>query len=221
MRWCRPYVLTLVPHHFSCLYGCNLVRTHTLPEHSSIAFSGTLSLSQDLSMFRKAVSRVIRQPLGARSFGIEIKQVARMATCKVSSEVDAETIDSIIIGKGLPKLKQLKGFAGIERYFCKEHLDYKVIWPYGSTMKLILFWCLKNISQISTLTVGWVNFSEQIIVSFQGLQNFKTYMEVHEKDMEEKFIEASKLSTTSTMEFQNFVSNKYGSFGYEDRSWSS
>mmetsp|Transcript_33608 Transcript_33608/g.56983 ORF Transcript_33608/g.56983 Transcript_33608/m.56983 type:complete len:186 (+) Transcript_33608:196-753(+) len=185
MRWCRPYVLTLVPHHFSCLYGCNLVRTHTLPEHSSIAFSGTLSLSQDLSMFRKAVSRVIRQPLGARSFGIEIKQVARMATCKVSSEVDAETIDSIIIGKGLPKLKQLKGFAGIERYFCKEHLDYK------------------------------------IIVSFQGLQNFKTYMEVHEKDMEEKFIEASKLSTTSTMEFQNFVSNKYGSFGYEDRSWSS
>jgi len=99
MRWCRPYVLTLVPHHFSCLYGCNLVRTHTLPEHSSIAFSGTLSLSQDLSMFRKAVSRVIRQPLGARSFGIEIKQVARMATCKVSSEVDAETIDSIIIGK--------------------------------------------------------------------------------------------------------------------------
>jgi len=50
-------------------------------------------------------------------------------------------------------LKQLKGFAGIERYFCKEHLDYK------------------------------------IIVSFQGLQNFKTYMEVHEKDMEEKFIE--------------------------------
>jgi len=61
--------------------------------------------------------------------------------------------------------------------------------------------------------IGWMTFAEQLIVSFQGLQNFKTYMEAHEKDMEEKFIEASKLSTTSTMEFQNFVSNKYGSFG--------
>mmetsp|Transcript_11100 Transcript_11100/g.15467 ORF Transcript_11100/g.15467 Transcript_11100/m.15467 type:complete len:116 (+) Transcript_11100:264-611(+) len=100
-----------------------------------------------------------------------------MASCKVASEDDAEKIDNIIIGKGLPKLKQLKGFAGIERYFCKEHFDYR------------------------------------IIVTFDSLPNFKSYMESHEKEMEEKFVEAAKLSTTSSMEFQNFVSDKYGSYG--------
>jgi len=100
-----------------------------------------------------------------------------VASCKVKNEADAESIDDIVIVKGLPKLKELKGFSGIERYFCKEHMDYKVV------------------------------------VTFDGLENFKRYIESHEKDMEDKFVQASKLSTSSTMEFQNFVSNKYGSRG--------
>mmetsp|Transcript_18617 Transcript_18617/g.27859 ORF Transcript_18617/g.27859 Transcript_18617/m.27859 type:complete len:147 (-) Transcript_18617:189-629(-) len=114
---------------------------------------------------------------GVRGFAIDIKQVARMASCKVHSEDDAKTIDDLIIGKGLAKLKELKGFAGIERYFCKEHYDYR------------------------------------LIVTFEGLENFKAYMDSHEKELEDKFVEASKLSTTSVMEFQNFVSSKYGSRG--------
>eukprot|EP00954_Amorphochlora_amoebiformis_P017079 1316882-Amorphochlora_amoeboformis.AAC.1 len=165
----------------------------------------------------------------SRSFGIEIKQVgewkgmgnhefswgvgfslilrasqvARMASTKVDSEEAAEAIDDIIIGKGLQRLKEIKGFAGIERYFCKEHFDYKVV------------------------------------VTFQGLDNFKKYMESHEKDMEDKFvevlersgmnygfsgyrfrfhsqdslIEAASHSTDKGFEFQNFVSSKFGSFG--------
>ncbi|GAB5361891.1 hypothetical protein AAMO2058_000751800 [Amorphochlora amoebiformis] len=113
----------------------------------------------------------------SRSFGIEIKQVARMASTKVDSEEAAEAIDDIIIGKGLQRLKEIKGFAGIERYFCKEHFDYKVV------------------------------------VTFQGLDNFKKYMESHEKDMEDKFVEAASHSTDKGFEFQNFVSSKFGSFG--------
>jgi len=55
--------------------------------------------------------------------------------------------------------------------------------------------------------------TDKIVVTFDGLDNFKHYIESHEKDMEDKFVQASKLSTSSTMEFQNFVSNKYGSRG--------
>mmetsp|Transcript_10077 Transcript_10077/g.24808 ORF Transcript_10077/g.24808 Transcript_10077/m.24808 type:complete len:149 (-) Transcript_10077:322-768(-) len=71
---------------------------------------------------RAAPSRAFR-----RTFAIEINNVARWASCKVASEDDAEQLDKLIVGKALPKLKDMEGFGGMRRLFCKEKLDYKVM----------------------------------------------------------------------------------------------
>lgn len=45
----------------------------------------------------------------------------------MASENDAEKLDELIVGRALPKLKDMEGFGGMRRLFCKEKMDYKVM----------------------------------------------------------------------------------------------
>eukprot|EP00466_Bigelowiella_natans_P011920 jgi/Bigna1/90779/estExt_fgenesh1_pg.C_790037 len=64
---------------------------------------------------------------GVRYFGIEVNNIARWASCKVENEKDAEKLDELIMKEAMPKLKDMEGFGGMRRLFCKEKFDYKIM----------------------------------------------------------------------------------------------
>eukprot|EP00954_Amorphochlora_amoebiformis_P010186 797345-Amorphochlora_amoeboformis.AAC.1 len=85
-------------------------------------------------------------------------------------------MDDLIIQNAMPKLKNMEGFGGLRRLFCKEKLDYK------------------------------------IIISFEGLENFKAYMGSSQREEILPILdEAKKYSTTGELDFQNFVLDRFTS----------